>query len=359
MRGGELLLEELINIFPAADIYTLFYRPERISLEINLRPIYTSLLQKIPPTKQYYRYFLPFFPFAIERMDLADYNLIFSISHCVAKGVKKRPNQIHICYCNSPMRYLYDQFDVYFRNSQGKLKLTGVVLNLIRDKLKKWDFKSSKKERVDLFIANSRNIADKIKKYWNRDSEIIYPFVDVNLFAPQKEQGRNNFPAKYFLIVSALVPYKRIDIAIQAFNILKERLIIVGEGTERGRLEKMANSNIEFGGWVSDESLRELYQGCQALIFPGEEDFGIVPLEAMACGKPVIAFRKGGALETVIDGVTGRFFNDPHPESLAETVKCFHPEDFNFLDLRRRAEEFSRDVFHKSLVNILKKYFPL
>lgn len=359
MRGGEILLEEVLRIFPSADIFSLFYLPENISLSINQFPIYTSRFQKFPKyIRRYYRYFLPFFPKYIEEMDLKKYDLIFSVSHCIAKGIKKTSKQIHICYCNSPMRYLYDQFDVYFKNTNGGLKLSGLVLKILREKLMRWDYKSSSKENVDMFIANSINISNKINKYWHRDSEVVYPFVNLDFYTPYTETSHDKID-NYFLVVSALVPYKKIDIAINTFNKLNKKLIIVGEGTEFKKLNKIAHENIIFKGRISDLELRELYRNCQALIFPGEEDFGIVPLEAMACGKPVIAYGKGGVLETVIQGETGLFFNEANADSLINVIEKFNLSDFDPMKCRHRAEQFSPDLFHKKLRRLLKQNFCL
>lgn len=353
MRGGEILLEEILNIFPTADLFTMFYCPERISMNINRFPIKSTRFQKLPGfLKKRYRYFLPLYPNIISDLDLKGYDVIFSVSHCLAKGVRKRKNQIHICYCNSPMRYLYDQFDVYFRDSEGKLKLSGIVLKLMKNYLKKWDFQTAQKENVDYFIANSKNIAKRIEKYWKRDSDVVYPFVDDEFYTPEA----NNIDKKgdFFLVVSALVPYKRIDIAVKAFSKINEKLIIVGEGTEWKHLTRLSqgNQNVKFTGRISNEDLREHYRNCKALIFPGEEDFGIVPLEAMACGKPVIAFGKGGALETVREEITGRFFKEPNPDALIELLTKFRQDEYKPEDCREQARQFSRKVFSQNIKKI-------
>ncbi len=359
MRGGELLLEEILNIFPTAHIYSLFYYPENISEKINLFPIHTSFFQNFPKfVKKQYRYFLLTFPSIIKSFDLKSYDFIFSVSHCVAKGIKKYKHQKHICYCNSPMRYLYDQFDVYFKKSSGGLKFSGQILNLFKRSLKKWDYDTSQNENVDLFIANSNNIAKKINKYWQRDSDVIYPFVNNDFYTPNENYVRDK-NSDYFLVVSALVPYKRIDIAIRAFNIIDKKLIIVGEGSEYKNLSKIAKDNIKFLGRVCDEELKELYKNCTALVFPGEEDFGIVPLEAMSCGRPVIAYRKGGALETIIENETGVFFKEPTEESLINCVKDFKEENFDPGICRKQAENFSREIFRKRIKRFMKDNYSL
>jgi len=348
VRGGEKCLEVLCELFPDADLHTLIYSPDCVSPRIRAMEIRASWLNRLPMIRRYYRYCLPLFPSAIERFDLRDYDLIISSSHCVAKGVIPG-RALHIAYIHSPMRYIWDQHDAYFGADASWLARAGMAF--WRRYLQEWDLRSS--ERVNYFIANSKNIAAKIKNLYARDADVIYPPVDFDRFYILEERQ------PYYLVVSALVPYKRIDIAIDAFNVLKTPLKIVGDGPLRKRLEQRAQSNIEFLGWISGEALARLYASCQALIFPGEEDCGIVPLEAQASGRPVIAYGRGGVLETVVplneypqrpapgDQTTGIFFAEPSAQSLIAAVRLFgaNKELFRPTAIRRHASGFSRDRF--------------
>jgi glycosyltransferase involved in cell wall biosynthesis len=344
MRGGEKVLEVLCELFPDATLFTLRYNKNSVSPTIEKMKIKTSVIQHLPKSESRYQYYLPLMPFAIERFDLSEYDLIISSSHAVAKGVKVRKGSLHICYCHTPMRYIWDQFENYFgKDKSGFLART--AMRFFRKRLQRWDVESSGK--VNYFIANSKNVQERIKRIYHRDSDVIYPPVEASRF---KVSARH---VGYFLIVSALVPYKRIDIAVEAFNELGEKLIIVGIGSEMEKLKRIAKHNIEFHGWAGDAKIAEYYSGCKALIFPGEEDFGIVPLEAMASGKPVIAFAKGGALETVVENQTGIFFKEQTKESLIDTVNRFDSEKFNADDIHRNALKFDREIFRDRL----KEYF--
>jgi glycosyltransferase involved in cell wall biosynthesis len=341
MRGGEKCLEVLCELFPEADLFTLIYLPERVSPIIRRMKVQASWINRLPGIRRYYRYCLPLFPGAIEKFNLEGYDLVISSSHCVAKGIFSR-RALHIAYIHSPMRYIWDQHDAYFGPGDSWLSRTG--MSLWRRYLQHWDVRSS--ERVDYFISNSNNVAAKIQTLYGRQAAVIHPPVDAERF----RLGERQEP--YYLIVSALVPYKQIDIAIAAFNRLKLPLKIAGDGPMRGKLEKMARPNVEFLGWVDDRTLPTLYASCQAVIFPGEEDFGIVPLEAQASGRPVIAYGKGGALETILPldnrGLaTGVFFRESGPESLIEAVRIFQQNRRRFdpAAIRRHACRFSRGRF--------------
>ena len=348
-RGGEKCLEALCELFPSADVYTLIYVPDRVSSLVKSMNIRASRLNDIPRIERVYRFCLPLFPRLIESFDLRNYDLIVSSSHCVAKGVFPHC-ALHISYVHAPMRYVWDMHDAYF--GRGGSLLARVGMFLWRRYLQRWDVAASK--RVDYFLANSRNVAAKIQKLYGRQATVIHPPVDLRTF---RLGGRQE---PYYLIVSALVPYKRIDVAIRAFNEMRLPLKIVGEGPLRSRLERSAGSNIEFLGWVDDSVLAALYGSCQALIFPGEEDFGIVPLEAQACGRPVIAYEKGGVLETVIP-VTANAESDAPPtgiffsqQSAAELIKAvelygriqgrFSPEK-----IRDHAAQFSTQRFRDQI----------
>ena len=344
-RGGEKCLEVFCELFPRADVYTLIYAPDRVSSLVKSMNIRTSRLNEIPRIERIYRYCLPLFPRIIESFDLRNYDLIVSSSHCVAKGIFPH-RALHISYVHAPMRYVWDMHDAYFGRAGSLLDRIG--MSFWRRYLQKWDVAAS--ERVDYFLANSRNVAAKIQKLYRRHATVIHPPVDLDKFRISSRQEA------YYLMVSALVPYKRLDVAIHAFNELGLPLKIVGEGPLRRRLEQSAGSNIEFLGWVDDPVLVELYGSCQALIFPGEEDFGIVPLEAQACGRPVIAYAKGGVLETVIPmkedspsgtSATGIFFSQQSAAELINAVELYRKMSGRFdpEKIRHHASQFSRERF--------------
>jgi glycosyltransferase involved in cell wall biosynthesis len=349
MRGGEKCLEVLCELFPHAEIYTLLHIPKSVSPPIEALKIQTSFIQRVPFSRGQYRKYLPLFPMAIERFNFEQHDVIISTSHCVAKGAIPRRGALHICYCHTPMRYVWEAYDSYF--GKGRIgSLTRLVMPPVAHYLRAWDVKSS--ARVNHFIANSKNVQERIRRHYNRDSEVIYPPVDVSRFEiSTHDRG-------YFLIVSAFAPYKRVDLAIEAFNKIGQRLVIIGDGHENRKLRGMANSNVEFVGWASQDQLAQYYKGCSALIFPGEEDFGIVPLEAMSAGKPVIAYCKGGALETVVDTGevrTGVFFRDQTIESLLEALERFHESTFDPYKIREHALKFDRFIFKTRLKDFLEQ----
>ncbi len=354
MRGGEKVLEVFCELFPRADLYTLIYLPEKVSPTLRSAKVYCSWISRLPGIEHYYRYCLPVFPRAIESLDLRGYDLIISSSHCVAKGVLPK-GALHVAYVHAPMRYVWDMYDAYFGSDSPWPVRMG--MSICRKYLQKWDLRSSK--RVDFFCANSQNVAAKIEKLYGRDATVIHPPVDLERFYIVNEQ------APFYLLVSALVPYKKIDLAIAAFNRLKAPLKIIGDGPLRKRLEAMAEPNIEFLGRVDDAQLARLYARCQALIFPGEEDFGIVPLEAQASGRPVIAYGKGGVLETVVPlnsgnvppsgKPTGIYFHEATAESLIEAVGYFRENVHRFepAGVRQHASQFSRERFKTQIKEYL------
>jgi glycosyltransferase involved in cell wall biosynthesis len=356
MRGGERVLESLLDLFPEAPIYTLLHVPRAMSEKIEKRRIYTSFLQRAPMIARHYRNYLPFFPAAVERFNMDAFDLIISSSHCVAKGVFPRNGALHICYCHTPMRYIWSHYRDYFGDhSVGYLRRN--TMPLIVDRLREWDIRSS--DRVHYFVANSKTVAGRIKKYYGRDSEVIYPPVDVDFFTPSDEErpaaaGATNRES-FFLIVSALVPYKKIGMAIEAFEGSSRRLKIVGIGPEEKRLRKIASNSVEFLGKVDKETLRSLYRSAAALIQPGEEDFGINMVEAMACQCPVIAFELGGACEIVTNGETGLFFNDLTPNSLRESVDKFMSLRFNNALMRDTALRFSPERFKAEFQTLVRE----
>ena len=349
MRGGEKVLESFCELYPEAPIYTLLHIRGSVSATIESHQIHTSFIQHAPFLKTYYRNYLPFFPSAIESLDLRNFDLVLSSSHCVAKGVIPSNNAKHISYCHTPMRYVWDQYSNYFGNGRvGYIK--GKVMPLVVNYLRNWDLNSN--QRVNQFIANSEFVAGRIQKYYGKDSIVIYPPADVKFFVPSDKKREN-----FFLVVSALVPYKRIEVAIQAFNRLGHSLVIAGEGPERAALQKMAGPNIKFVGRVSTEELRNLYQSAQAVVQTAEEDFGISVIEALACQCPVLAFGKGGALESVEEEETGLFFNDLTPESLIETVDKMGTLRFNTTRMRERALRFSPDRFRDEIKSLIQNNF--
>ncbi|MFQ6082972.1 MAG: glycosyltransferase [Candidatus Aminicenantia bacterium] len=347
-RGGEKVLEVLAEIFPEATIYTLFRFPGSQIEEIEKRKIITSFIQKFPFLKRKYRYYLPLFPLAVELFNLEEYDLVISSSHCVAKGVIPNPEAFHICYVHTPMRYAWNQYFHYF--GKGKISFfSRLIIPPIISYLRLWDESSA--QRVDCFIANSKNVAHRIKKYYRREAEVIHPPVDTDFFKPSNKEG------EYYLIVSALVPYKRIDLAISAFNQTKYPLKIVGVGPEYKKLKEMSNSNIEFLKSVTDKELLRLYQSAKAFLLPGEEDLGIAPLEAQACGTPVIAYQQGGAKETVTSEETGVFFDNLKTDDFLKALDKFNKLDFNKAKIRENAMRFSRDKFKIKIKNYIDQKY--
>ena len=366
MRGGEKVLEIFCKLFPDAHLYTLLHNKGSVSSTIENMDIRTSFVQHLPLVKRKYRYYLPIFPIAIKRFNLEDYDLVISSSHCVAKGVITGPDTLHICYCFTPMRYIWDVYDLYFGKERSST-ITRWCVSLVLGYLRKWDVESSK--RVDKFVSISRYIEGRIKKYYGRSSDIIYPPADCSFFKPGTSS--NNF----YLMVTPLAPNKRVDIAVNAFNKLDLPLKIIGSGPEEKKLKKIAGKNIELLGWRSDEVVREHYINCKALVFPGVEDFGIVPLEAQACGKPVIAFGQGGVLDTIIpldikksgtkdedktmDNATGVFFYEQTPESLAQAVIHFEGIKgmFDKEKIRKHAGSFDTAIFKNKISDYIEQAY--
>jgi glycosyltransferase involved in cell wall biosynthesis len=353
MRGGEKVLELIIELFPNSDIYTLVHNKGSVSQIIESRPIFSSFIDRLPFKKNQYPYYLPLFPTAIEMFDLKKYDFIFSTSHCAAKGVRIPPTAFHVSYIHSPMRYVWDMYEDYFAKERLNF-FSRKIIPLWANYLRMWDVTSS--NRVDEFIANSQHVARRISKYYRRTAEVIHPPVDTELFQISRSTG------SYFLIVSALVPYKRIDLAIQVFNRINKPLVILGEGPEESFLKKIADKNIKFIGWQPAETLKDYYSECIALVFPGEEDFGITPVEAQACGKPVIAYARGGALETVVgyDGsnerkCSGIFFYEQSESSLSEALTQFNQLNWDTEFMRKNSERFSKERFKSEISAFVNK----
>lgn len=349
--GAEQVLRSLHHLYPKAPIYTLLYDKEKMEKYFPVAKVVPSFLNSLPHfIRKRKKYLLPFFSTATETFDLRDYDLVISSSSSFVKGVITKPRTIHISYCHTPTRFLWDWYYNYLEENRIA-GLKKIVINPILHYLRIWD--KSAAERVDHFITNSKNTRARIKKYYNRDSIVIYPPVDM---AWSNAEIRGDVPEKdYFLIVSRLSAYKKIGIAVEAFNKLELPLVIIGEGSERKKLERIAQKNVRFLGFQSEENLARYYKNCEAFIFAGEDDFGIAPVEAMSFGKPVLAYRKGGAVETVIEGVTGEFFNDPIPEILADGVRRLknNQEKYDAEKIMQHAEKFSRHNFEKNIKNFI------
>jgi glycosyltransferase involved in cell wall biosynthesis len=344
MRGGEKCVEALREVFPESDVFGLLHIPGSVSPTIERGGIRTSFIQHLPAAAIQYRRYLPLFPAAVERFDMRGYDLVISSNHCVAKGVRTRPETLHVCYCHTPMRYIWSLYDEYFGKGRAGL-MTRIGMGLSVGRLRAWDRKTAANPHS--FIANSRNVRQRIASIYGRDADVIYPPVDTRRFRPStKSDG-------FYLMVTALVPYKAVDLAIAAFNRTGERLVIVGTGPDLKRLEEMAGPTVRFEGWRSDEELVEFYARCSGLVFTGEEDFGIVPVEAMASGKPVLAYARGGALETVIDGKTGVLFAESTVESLISALKRMKGTDFDAGALHVHATGFDREKYKELMRSYL------
>lgn len=344
MRGGEKVVEALCRILPDADIFTLFYDAERVSPEIRKHRVHTSFLQ---PWKKHYRSLLPLMPMALENFDLRGYDLIVSSESGPAKGVIVPSGARHVCYCHTPMRYLWDQYPAY-RNEWTRSRIKRALMTPLTNYLRLWDYATA--ARVDEFAANSENVRRRIAKTYRRDAVVIPPPVAVDQFSHKPSEG-------YYFIVSELVPYKRVDSAVRVFHRNGRRLVIAGDGPEAARLRKLAGSNIEFRGRVTDTELRELYARCRAFLMPGEEDFGITAVEALASGKPVIALGRGGALETVpvSEPVGGCLYPEPTDEALEQAIAAWdsREKEVDPRALRAWAEQFSEAAFAAKIRTLL------
>jgi glycosyltransferase involved in cell wall biosynthesis len=344
MRGGEKVLEALCECFPGAEIFTLVHKQGSMSPVIAAHQIHTSFLQSLPGSTKQYQYYLPIFPAAIANLNLRGFDCTISVSASVAKAVPTPPGTLHICYCNTPMRYIWDQFEEYFGPGRAGLPVRA-AMSILRRPLQRWDVRTA--SRPHFYIANSHNVRRRIERIYNRSADVIYPPVDTSRFTLSTHDDG------YYLVVSALVAYKRVDLAVQAATEMGERLIVVGEGQDIDRLRAMAGPTVEFTGWRPDDEIRDYYSGCRAVLFPGEEDFGIVPVEAMASGKPVVAFGRGGALETVIETDelrTGVLFHEQTVDSLSAALRTVREINFEGTKMRHFALGFDREVFKARMV---------
>ncbi len=346
MGGAERVLMALHEIFPDAPIYTSIYDPQCVDPSFQKMDIRTSFMQKLPLVTKHHQPYLPFYPFAMESLDLRGYDLVLSSSSAFGKGVITRPETTHICYCHTPMRWCWNYDEYVEREHLGKL--ARLVLPFLITGLRVWDQTSSM--RVDHFIANSPVVAERIQKYYRRDAVVIPPPVEAQRFTFDPETQVED----YFLIVSRLIPYKRIDVAIEACNKLHLPLVIVGSGRDLERLKKMAGPTVRFMGQLSDEEVLYYYAHCRALLFPGEEDFGITPLEAQASGRPVIAYGAGGALASVVDGITGVFFQKQTVESLTAALASFDERKYDPQVIHNHALEFDTPRFHRRILQFVE-----
>ena len=342
MRGGEVVLEAILDLFPEADLYTLLHNEGSVSEKIARRRIVTSFVDRLPFKKTRYRHYLPLFPTAIESFDLHGYDLVISSSHCVARGVIVPPGVPHLSYLHSPMRYVWDMYQEYFPRTGFANRF---VIPFFANYLRMWDAAAT--PRVDRYTCNSAFVAERIRRYYGARATVIHPPCIESEKSVQPGKKRDDF----YLVVSALVPYKRIDLAIDAFRDLDRRLVIVGTGPEERRLKAHAPTNVEFAGRLERAQIQELYGRARALIFPGEEDFGIVPVEAQARGCPVIAYARGGALETVRRNRTGVFFDEQNAGALRRAVQDSEQKNFPVRNFRENARRFTRAAFQRKLVH--------
>lgn len=347
MRGGERVVEQLCRLYPDADIFTHVVNREKLSKALLRHKIQCTRIADLPFAATQYKKYLMFMPRALEELDLSGYDLVISSESGPAKGIIAPPNSRHITYCHSPMRYIWDQYHQYKKELSWPARK---VFEGVAHKLRQWDVTTA--SRVDKFVANSQFVAARISRYYGRDAEVLNPPVDLEQYKPALNPSED-----YYLLISELVPYKRADIAIEAFRGLDKQLVIAGGGSEFAKLKASAPPNVRFTGRVTNEELKELYANCRALLFPGEEDFGIVPLEAMACGRPVLAFGSGGALETVVAGKTGLFFKAQTAAALKQIVLDFEAlkGTFSSATIRLHAERFSEEQFRNGFHAIVEK----
>ena len=347
MRGGEKVLLEHARLLPDAEIHTLLHVPGSTCAEIEAHPIHSSPLSRLPGVARHYRKLLPLFPWAVSRLHLGDVDLVLSSSHAVAKGVPVPPGAVHLAYCFTPMRYVWDQADAYLGRGAFRLAALPLVSGLRR-----WDVRSSARDRVHRVIAISSTVAERVAQRWGRRADVIFPPVDVERFAARPRAAED-----FFLVVGGFVPYKREELAIEAFRQLGLPLVVAGDGPSRARLEAEAPSNVRFLGRVDDETLTDLYARCRALIYPQEEDFGIIPVEAQAAGAPVVAFGHGGVTDTIVPvsgsaaAPTGIFFAEPTPDALAAGIRRFgeHADELDSEAIRAHAARFGADRFRREM----------
>ncbi|MEO0144916.1 MAG: glycosyltransferase [candidate division WOR-3 bacterium] len=354
VAGSEKVFKEICDIFKSADIYTIVYKQESLKeLGIENRKIYSSIVQNFPFSKKFYRNYFFIYPIIVEQFDLSKYDLIISSSHSFIKGVLKHSNQIHICYCHTPIRYAWDLYFEYIKHLNFLFK--GLSIYFLH-KIRTWDYISS--QRIDYFIANSNYVAQRIKKIYNKPAYVIYPPVEVEKF--EVESKKDN----YYLTAGRFVPYKKIDVIVRAFSRMKDKkLIVIGDGPDFKKVKELASNNVELLGYQNFENLKNYLKKAKAFIYMADEDFGILPVEAQACGTPVIAYKKGGVLETVIENKTGIFFDEQSEESLINAIERFEKMEnvFDVYEIRKNAEKFSKEEFRNKFIMFLKNVinYPL
>ena len=348
MGGAEKVAEEMHKLFPAAPMFTTVDTRAEVPAELRNARVHTSFMQNLPGIKKNFRHFFPIYPLAVESLNLKEYDLILSSTSGYAKGVRKRRGAVHICYCHTPMRWAWRYDDYAAREQFGGVKR--LILPPVLAGLRRWDLRAA--EQPDFYIVNSRNVARRVKEIYGRDSVVIPPPIDVERFLPDEPDE------DFYLILSRLISYKKLDLAIEACKKLNRRLIVIGEGPDRKRLEQIAGKQTEFLGRQPDEIVTRYASRCRALLFPGEEDFGMVPLEINASGRPVIAYGAGGATETVVEGETGIFFNEQTVESLALAIEEFESRLWNRRLMRRHAEKFDTPVFAERMRDFLHQVAP-
>jgi len=350
MRGGEKALEVICERFPDAELFTLVHVRGSVSPAIERLRTHTSFVQRLPLVKRFYRHYLPIFPTAIEQFSFDRFDLVVSLSHCCAKSIVHPGRVPHLCYCLTPMRYAWDQFDAYF-GPERMGRPASRLMRRVMARLARWDRDTA--DRTDRYVAISHYVAGRIGRYYNREATVVYPPVDTDFFHPDAA------PAERFaLVVSALVPYKRIDVAIAACRMAGVPLKIAGDGPDRAALERAAISagaDVRFLGRVSDDDIRELYRRAAVTLLPGEEDFGIVPLEAQACGRPVVALGRGGALETVVPGETGLLVDEMRADAFADAIAQAVDRRFDAAAIRRHAQRFSRARFGDEMAALIEE----
>jgi len=347
--GAERVLETLHEIWPEAPLYTAVYWPQGAPWAKKFQVI-PSFLNKWPLAPEHHEFYPWLTPLAFESFDFSEFDIVISVTSAEAKGIMTKPKTLHLCYCLTPTRYLWSGYGEYFKN-----KLRKFLAKPIIDYLRGWDKVAA--QRPDFYLAISQEVQQRIKKYYQRESEIIYPPVDIKKWKIDENSQFSIVNSQFFLVVSRLVPYKRVDIVVRAFNQLGWPLKIIGVGSEMEELKRMSRPNIEFLGQLTDQELLGYYQDCRALIFPQVEDFGLVPLEAQSCGKPVIAFRSGGALETVIEKKTGTFFYPQTTKALIKKLKEFKINDYRAEDCRKNAEKFDKEIFKKKFKQLVYDRF--
>ncbi len=341
LRGGERVLDAMCELFPHAVVHTLVRQPGIATPRIEAMKHVTSFADRLPMAQQKHRWLLPLYPKAIESFDLSGFDLVLSSSHCVAKAALPGPGAVHVCYCHTPVRYAWDRTDDYVSGSSPILQLARPALHVAAGLLRQFDLATL--DRVDRFVANSQNTANKIAQFYHRHADVVPPPVECDRFAQLPRVPESE---RYDLLLGGLVPYKRVDLAVEAWRLMPDRqLQIVGDGPERARLERTAPANVHFVGRVPEDDLAKWYAGARLFAFPGEEDFGIVPLEAQSAGVPVVALGKGGALETVIDGQTGVFFHESTPEALVAAVQQLDQLAVDPDTCRQHARRFDRQAF--------------